>query len=220
MNEKTKEITYALLKGGLGSIPLAGGAVSEVFGVIFSDPATKRRERAMSEIIEKLSLLEDEGYQVEQLIENEEFVSVVIKAYNIAMQTHEEDKLKALMNAVYNTPKSSVHESEKIMFLNYVSEFTEWHLKILYFCNNPERFYEEHGNRPNYENSPHISTLLVDAYPELKHRFPFYTQVVRDLYNRGLFKYQNIETHFDKASDAYKPMTTVYGNEFVLFVLK
>ncbi|WP_454844497.1 hypothetical protein [Priestia megaterium] len=220
MNEKTKEITYALLKGGLGSIPLAGGVASEVFGVIFSDPATKRRDSAMSDVIEKIALLEDEAFKVEELIENEEFVSVVIKAYNIAMQTHEEDKRKALMNAVYNTPRSSINESEKMMFLNYVSEFTEWHLKILYFCNNPERFYKEHGNRPNYEKSPHISTLITDAYPELKHRSPFYTQITRDLYNRGLFKYQNIENYFDRTVDAYKPMTTVYGNEFVLYVLQ
>ncbi|MEH7469970.1 hypothetical protein V7195_25955, partial [Priestia megaterium] len=179
MNEKTKEITYALLKGGLGSIPLAGGVASEVFGVIFSDPATKRRDRAMSDIVKKISLLEAEGFRVEELIENEEFVSVVIKAYNIVMQTHQEDKITALMNTIYNTPRLSIGENEKIIFLNYINDFTEWHLRILIYFNDPEGFYGN-DNRPIYDRSPHISTLITDAFPELQGKREFYAQITRD----------------------------------------
>ncbi|QZT34514.1 hypothetical protein HUR95_03825 [Caldalkalibacillus thermarum TA2.A1] len=44
MKDKIKELGYAIAKGSVSSIPLAGGVLSELFSVAFTDPATKRIE--------------------------------------------------------------------------------------------------------------------------------------------------------------------------------
>lgn len=67
MKDKIKELGYAIAKGSVGSIPLAGGVLSELFSVAFTDPATKRREQILLEMDARLKKLEEDGFDIDQV---------------------------------------------------------------------------------------------------------------------------------------------------------
>lgn len=217
MKDSVKDVAYAMTKAGIGSVPYVGGVLYELFGLAFNDPATKRRDQVISNIEERLQLLESEGYDIKKLADNEEFLSITMQAYQIAMRTHQLDKRIALMNAIYNTPKLSIDENEKIMYLNYIDQFNEWHLRILMFLNNP-RVALEGIKVPEYVMGGK-ETLLLEAFPELKERRSFYDQIVNDLYNRGVITINSLHGTMT-ANGMYSSSTTESGKKFIEFITK
>jgi hypothetical protein len=215
MNEKIKEVGYAIAKGAVGSVPLAGGVISELFGLAFADPASKRREQILVQMDERLKSLEEEGYDVNKLAESDEFLSVAMQAYSIALRTHQEDKRIALMNAISNTPKINIDENEKIMFLNYIDQFNEWHIRILSFLNSPADYFTE-SNRPNLYMGGK-SSILVRAFPELGNRRSFYDQVVKDLKDRGLIVYDSLHVTMSEQG-LWQSGTSEMGKSFLKFI--
>lgn len=208
MKEDTKDYIYTILKGSVGTIPVAGPVLSELFGRVFEDPANKRRENIILGISDRVKKLEEDGFDLKDLSTNEEFLSIVIQAYNIAMKTHQEEKRIALLNAISNTPKlTSIDENEKMMFLNYIDYFNEWHLRILLFLDSPYDFL-------SFKSGSRASALEI-AYPDLKDKSDFYGQIVKDLYNRGLIQFESL---FGKVFDATAPGTTEYGVTFIDYI--
>jgi hypothetical protein len=210
-----KEIGYAIAKGGIASVPVAGGILSELFGIAVTDPATKRREQVLQDIDQRLNQLEKEGLDTISLANNEEFLSVVLQAYNIAIRTHQADKKAALLNAISNTPKmTSIDDNIKHMFLMYIDEFNEWHLRILLLFNNPREFFGE--NLPSYYMGG-LSMVLTDAYPELKERREFYDQAFKDLYSRGLLNTESLHGTMT-GEGMLQPRTSSFGKQFIEFI--
>ncbi|MFS0687802.1 hypothetical protein AB1K89_00955 [Sporosarcina sp. 179-K 8C2 HS] len=210
-----KEVSYAIVKGAVGSVPIAGGVLSELFGVAFADPASKRREEVLMEMDNRLTMLEEEGYDINKLAESDEFLSIAMKAYSIALKTHQEEKRAALMNAISNTPKLSLDENEKLMFLNYIDQYNEWHIRILSFLNSPENYFTD-ISRPNISMGGK-SSLLVSAFPELENRRTFYDQIVKDLKDRGLIVYDTLHTSMSEHG-LWQSGTTDTGKSFLRFI--
>ncbi|MCM3109973.1 hypothetical protein [Lederbergia lenta] len=215
MKEKAKEVGYAITKGAIGSVPIAGGVLSELFSAVFNEPATKRKEQVIYDIENRLQYLEKEGVNLEELKENEEFLSIAMQAYNIAMRTHQVDKRAALMNSIFNTSRLLIDENEKLMFLNYIDQFTEWHLRILSFLNDPRLAFE--GKQlPNYYMGGK-ATVLEYAYPELENRRTFYDQVVKDLYSRGLIIHESLHVTVT-GNSMLGSSTSETGKKFIEFI--
>jgi hypothetical protein len=212
MKEKSKETLYAITKGGLSAIPGAGGIISELFGVVVADPASKRREELLVKIDTRLIQLEEQGIDIEALRHNEEFLSVILQSYQIAIRTHQKEKIESLLNAVSNTPASKIDDNMKHMFLMFIDSFTEWHLRILEFVNNPRKYYDESpfhmGGR---------SSLLEMHFPELKDRRSFYDQVIKDLYSRGLVSTDSLHTVVT-GNGMLQSLTTELGRDFINFI--
>lgn len=192
MKDNFKDVGHAIAKGSVGSIPLAGGILSELFGVAFTDPATRRREQVLLDMDERLKILEEDGYDIKKLAESDKFLTIAMQVYNVALKTHQTEKRIALMNAISNTPKLQIDENKKQMYLTYIDEFNEWHLRILLFLNTPEIYFEE-GNKPNFAMAGKFS-ILIKAFPELSSQRVFYDRIVTDLYNKGLIVYDSIHT--------------------------
>lgn len=75
-----------------------------------------------------------EGLKPENLANNEEFVSICIHASNIALRTHQEEKLKRLLNAVKNSAVYNIaNESKRMIFLRVIDELTELHFRVFIF---------------------------------------------------------------------------------------
>lgn len=119
------------------------------------------------------------------------------------------------MNAIYNTPKLSIDENEKLMFLNYIDQFNKWHLRILYFMHNPTSFFLG-GSKPSYYMAGK-ATILEDAFPELKTRRDFYNQIAKDLYSRGLISIEYLGGTMTEQS-LWHTYTTVTGKSFIQFI--
>lgn len=215
MKTNLKDIGYAIAKGGTGSIPLVGGIFSELFNVAFTDPATKRREKVLLDMNMRLHSLEVEGYDVKQLAKSEEFLTIAMQAYNIALKSHQEEKRKALMNTITNTPKLQIDENKKLMYLNYLDEFNEWHLKILSFLDNPVVYFED-SNKPNYSMAGK-STILIKAFPELSSQRSFYDRIVMDLFNKGLIVYESLHITMSEQG-LWQSGSSEFGKELLRFI--
>lgn len=58
----------------------------ESYGVTFSEPGTKRKEQVIIDIDARLKRLEEEGFDIKKLGENDEFLTISMQAYNIALR--------------------------------------------------------------------------------------------------------------------------------------
>jgi hypothetical protein len=113
----------------------------------------------------------------------------MLQATQVAVRSHHVEKLKSLQNAVLNSALQ-IHpdEDEMLMFLNYIDIFTRWHLKILLFLESKSiRVAYDPDNMP--ENPICLTgNILEKEYPELGEKSDFYSQIVTELFDRGLIR--------------------------------
>jgi len=214
VKDNLKDIGYAIAKGSTGSIPFVGGVLSEFFNLAFTEPATKRRDEVLLSMDNRLQKLEDEGFDIENLAESDEFLTIAMQAYSIALKTHQEEKRTALMNAITNTPKLKIDENKKLMFLNYIDEFNEWHLRILSFLDNSIIYFTD--NKPSFSMAGK-SSLLTIAFPELTTQRQFYDRIVIDLFNRGLTVHESLHTTMTEQG-LWQSGTSEFGKEFLRLI--
>jgi hypothetical protein len=127
-------------------------------------------------------------------------------------------KLDALREAVLNpsTPLPPV-ESLHQMFLAWVDRFTGWHMRILVFFDDPRGWFEKRGRPfPAFMfSSP--SSVLTEAYPELKNQQSFYDMIAKDLWNNGLMYTDGLHGTMS-AGGAGDSRTSDIGKQFLRFI--
>lgn len=204
-----RDIAHSVAKAGLGSIPVAGNAAAEFFQLLVQPPLERRRDEWMRDVSDRLRKLEEEGL-IEKLQNNEQFISTVMQASQISMRTHQQEKREALRNAVINSAKAiSPDENMQQMFLNFVDDFTEWHIRLLRLFNAPPPVPGLSGGG--------LSTVLEHHYPQLRGRREFYDQVWRDLYVRGLVHAEHMH-HTITGRGLTQQQTTPMGVDFLKFI--
>jgi hypothetical protein len=132
---------------GIAALLAAGGAAFavELFSQTFTPSLEKRREKWFEAIAEKLGELEEkvDEFNFESLTENEQFVTTLIQATQIAIRNHQEEKLTALRNAVLNAAlPNPIQEDLQIIFLNWIDRLSNYHIQVLTYLDNP-------GTSPN-----------------------------------------------------------------------
>jgi hypothetical protein len=91
------DIGYAVVKAGLGSIPVVGAAAAELLGLVVTPPLERRRNKWMAEVGDALRQLEEKmGVVIETLQDNDQFVDAAIEATQIALRTSNAEKKEAL----------------------------------------------------------------------------------------------------------------------------
>lgn len=220
LKENKKDYLYSTVKAGLSSIPLAGSVVGEFFSMIVSQPISKRRDEWLIRIKNELEELQSRfnGFDVNNLCNNEVFITVLMQASQIAIRNHQEEKLTALKNAVLNSAiEISIDENVQLMYVNYIDELTPWHIKILGFFKNPtEWFNKNNQSLPNiYMGAP--SHILEEAFSELKSRREFYDLIIKDLHDKGLLNTESMHTMMT-ANGVFASRTTNLGMEFIKYI--
>lgn len=213
---------HTISKAGLSSIPLIGSAVAELFNMIISPPLEKRRNEWLINLSSELKELEEkvDCFTIEDLSDNDLFLSVVMQATQIALKNHQEEKLHALRNAIINTALNiNIDEVKQLMFLNMINDLSVWHLKILHYFGNPnKRFDEKQITKPNLlSGSPSVALLVY--YPELKKDDEFLKIIVKDLYNNGLLSIDSLGGRMTE-SGIYAGKATKYGNDFIRYITR
>jgi hypothetical protein len=208
------DYVYAAVKAGLASVPVAGGAASEIFVAVVTPPLEKRRTEWMHDVGEGLRRLEQErGIDLAALAENDQFIDIVMSASAAALKTSSHRKREALKNAVLNVAAGdSPEESLAQVFVALVDQFTEWHLKILKLFQNP-RPYVSNTNLM----SSSLNRTLLDVFPELKDQSMLYEQIWTDLSERGLVNTPGLKGMMT-ADGALAKRTTERGDRFLAFV--
>ena len=196
--QQAGDYAYSAMKAVFSQMPVVGGLAAELFSAVITPPLVRRRDEWVRSIWERLEALERQfdEFSVESLSQNDIFVTTTMHASQIALRSHQEDKLEALRNAVLNSAlPDSPSEDLQLMFLSYVDAFTPWHIKFLSFSKDPVGWVQEHEAGNAHPKSKDVGTpmnvfhgaLLVRALlsgygPE------FLAQVVADLRARGLIR--------------------------------
>jgi hypothetical protein len=215
-----KDLLYTITKAGLSAIPIIGGPAAEIFGAVLEPPLSKRRAEWMDSIAEGLLALEEkvDGFEIENLSNEPEFITTVMHASQIAVRNHQRDKLDALRNAVLNTAVHNAPEEDiQLMFLEFIDVLTPWHLRILRFFQNPSDWAKNNNLQyPNWEIGRPL-TFLRHAFPELTGREDFYELLIKDLFNRGLLQSPNLNEEM-AAEGLLMSRTTSFGNRFIAYI--
>jgi hypothetical protein len=188
MSSRSKvDVAHALAKAGLSVIPVIGGPAVELFQLLIQPPLEKRKSDWMNTVGEKLQQLEKDGLKLEDLQENEQFISAVMNATQAAMRTHITAKREALCNAVLNIAAGqSPDETVQYLLLSFIDGFTEMHLRIL------KAFHAREP--PPGLTMGGLNSVLESAIPALKNRQNIYDQLWKDLYMRGLVNTESLHT--------------------------
>jgi hypothetical protein len=214
------DVGYAAIKLAIGSVPIVGAAAVELLQLIVAPPMEKRREAWIEEIVEGLRKLEQKNLlTVESLSDNEAFIDAVAQATSAAMKTSSQVKLDALRNAVLNSAtRFEVGKARQEIFINWIDSLTEWHLIILRLFADPIRWYTENRrDPPRFVLTSSPSTLLSDAYPELKNQRPLYDKLWSDLFNDGLVNTDSLNINMS-AAGAFEKRATELGRGLLEFI--
>lgn len=204
------DIAYSAAKAGLSAIPVIGGAAVELFQNVVQPPLEKRRAEWMAQVGQKLQELEEKGLDLENLKENEGFISAVMYASQLALRTHHQEKLEALKNAVANIAIGQCpEEAIQHIFLNLVDSLTELHIQILKVFQAPEA--------PHGISMGGLSTVLEHNLPILRGRRDLYDQLWKDLFSRGLVNTDGLHTTMS-GSGLTSKRTTGLGDAFLQFI--
>ena len=215
-----KDKVHAVVKTGLGSIPMFGAAAAELFQMVVTPSLERRRVEWMDSVAEGLKKLEEQGQRTfEDFANDEAFIDTVLQASNIAMRNSSEEKREALRNAVVNAASASApEESRRQMFLSWVDDLTVWHLRILALLAHPLRWFENAKRQPpQYAMTSSLAGLICDAFPEMRNQRPFYDQIATDLYTKGLIKTEGFHTMLS-ADGAFAERASDLGQEFIEFI--
>jgi hypothetical protein len=137
-----KDVGYASIKGMLGSFPIVGPYISEIYGISVNSPIQKRLTEHLCKITNQLETLEKaQLLTLDYLKSNQEFLDILIHSGEIAMKNSQEEKLELLRNAVINTALGiDVSRDEKSMLMNIINEITPLHYKLLKMFYQPKDY--------------------------------------------------------------------------------
>ncbi|MGD0886271.1 MAG: hypothetical protein ABSA46_15615 [Thermodesulfovibrionales bacterium] len=204
------DAAHALAKAGLSAIPVVGGPAVELFQYVVQPPIEKRRQAWMVQVGEKLQELEAQGLRLEDLQENEQFVTAVMHASQLALRTHQSSKLAALRNAIVNVAKGQApDEALQHLFLDYVDSLTELHLRILKVFHAP--------SPPPGMSIGGLSNVIEHNIPELRGRRELYDQLWKDIYSRGLVNTDGLHVTMS-GNGLIQKRTTDLGDTFLRFI--
>lgn len=217
--DKLKYIGYAVAKAGLGSIPYAGAAASELLSLIVASPLEKRRDKWMIDIGERLSKLEEKGtINFDYLQNNPIFIDIVLQTTQLALRTSDNDKIRFFQNVLINCALDETPDQAEIqIFLNLIETFTTWHIKILTLFDNPNDWFMSNNIAiPNFMGAG-LSAILEIAYPELKGRSEFCNLIWSDLNRAGFHNSGSLQTMMS-SNGLMANRTTDFGKRFLRFI--
>jgi hypothetical protein len=220
--EPEEDKAHRLVRTALSLTPVFGGSVVEAFNSIIQPPVERRREEWMLQVTEALnSLIDKEIISLEQLQNNEKFLSTLINVSTLAIKTHEEEKLKALKNVVVNSCiGEGVDDVVSSLFLNSIDSLSSWHIKLLILCHEPVKWAELNNHTfPEWQkglNTGGLIELFENAYPEMAGKQYLYDVVWKNLFNHGYIN----QSHYSVNRDNHrlKSRTTDLGDKFVQFI--
>jgi hypothetical protein len=192
-------------------------AAMEFFNLLIAPPLEKRRDEWLGTLAEKVDELQqhNDGFRIENLRDNEAFVSAVLQATQCALRTHRREKLDALRNTVLNVALPSAPEDNlALMFIGLVDVLTPWHLRFLtvfstdYLSDSQGLWIA--GDNPG---------CIGDTVPELKGRPELRDTIIRDLVARGLIYASGPDGEIDTSGHyPFRAGVTDLGSQFLKFI--
>ena len=210
---------HTLAKAGIGSIFLLGAAASELFTLLLASPLEKRRVEWMNDVADHLKALEERrDLNLEDLQDNETFITTVMQASQVAIRTYQTEKREAFRNAVLNA--TLPHAPEELLqqyFITLIDTFTVEHIRLLDLFKEPQAWFERNDVAPPQFLSAGLEDVITSAWPELKNQYEYLNAVLEELKGKGLFKGGGLGTTMT-GHGLYEKRTTKTGDLFLEFI--
>ena len=211
---------YTIGRALLAAVPYVGGSAAELLALVVSPPLEKRRDEWIQSIAVELKQLEEETacFKLENLAQDEQFVTTVLYATRSAIATHQQEKIGALRNAVLNAAlPRPLQDDVQMMFLQWIDTLTTWHLRILKFLDNPAQWAARSSTTyPNWDRAS-LTEVLDLAFPQIQGNMPLYGLLVGDLYAHGLVSIAN-PFGWVEEQGTFPGVTTELGRQFLTFI--
>lgn len=214
------DVMLRLARAGIAAIPLVGGPINELLSGVLAPSVTRWRDefiKGLAEDIEHLKLKVD-GFKVEKLVENEQFVSATIHAVRIASATHQQEKRRMLQNALLKVAvgKGPTDELQQV-FLNAIEAFSPSHVKVLkaLWSGTGELINKHHVKQYELGNLLNYGNVIRRLVPELEGHDGLVQCVLTELRNRGFSTLSGPEATFPSGT-----VITNVGIDFLRFVME
>ncbi len=161
---------------------------------------------------------EQPEFKLEELLENEVFMSALVRATLIATGTNQDEKRRFLRNALINIATGSAPDQDiQQIYLSAVDVFTPSHVQILELMWNGFVRLKQQGYDTSATGVPQFRTyrsLIETLLPKLKGEQELVQAVMGDLRNRGF-------TRQGSPDDVIQhPSVTNFGGGFLQFVTR
>lgn len=145
-HEHLYKISKFLLKSSAGVLAPVGlsNIATELFDLVVSDPASKRRDRFLMDLAVRVEGLEASGQiSLDNLLGNEEAAALLIRAVQAAMRSSGDQKLHALREVALKgvVSSSAGNTSPAQIVVGLLDRMTEHHLVMLLWENRPQKLY-------------------------------------------------------------------------------
>lgn len=217
-DKNATDYIHAAVKAAASAVPFAGGPLAVLFDSVFSAPLEKRKEAwleqmgfAISELCAKL-----DGMTPEKLSENEAFISTCLHASQIALRSHQQEKIIALRAAIMNSVLLvTLDEAKMGMFIRLVDDFSPLHLKILDMYGNAESHvaFLQKRNARVLTHYPNLASVWDEIYQDIPSQDPLVKLAEQDIRTRGLSYAESLHTAVQHGSKL-NPL----GKEFLKFI--
>lgn len=223
---KVSDVIHSTSSYIFSTVPGCG----ELFNLIFTAPATKRRDDWIESLEQEIIKLQEQIPDILQRIKNNEnAISAIMYASPLAIKTSNPEKLKALRNIILNTIIYKDYEEYKIqMFLSFIDSFTEWHIRLLEYFSNPKNTANKYIENYKLPKSQRIHSMqpFWDIYPNMFNERPYLAIILEDLYSKNLLmvnkkvltQMYDFKDNFFKIGYPYNKGTTNLGDEFLKFI--
>lgn len=179
--------------GGVGTVPVAGSALSALVDLIWKPTYEKRMDGFLATLVEELDKLSQRVEHLDELVQRDVVISVSLEAVAAAGRTHDELKHRFLANAVARVtvdPEWDARADFALILTRLVAELTTTHILILEFFADPVVWQELRGRvlkvEPNREGRFQFRALLAQAFGDLAIDDAIIRAVLVDLEGRGL----------------------------------
>lgn len=200
-----------LSKGVLGIVPFVGGLAGETLDLVWRTGFEKRLDNWRASVSEALNNKLDEETLL-TVFDSDEFQSLLAESTLIAVRNHQNIKLKAVKNLLINSTVSTIEYDFKKLFLNYIDQFTVFHLRTI------GHIYEnlKPDNKKFLSQNDHIQKILDEIFhgdEELRGQIFEELMAVKGLITRKKGPYAKINT------TTYYALTNL-GQKFMSLVLE
>jgi len=160
-----RDTAHLIFRAALSLIPHWGGSLSEIFKALLKPSINRRTENWMNEIGQGLLELEKrQKLDYEELSNNDDFITILIQASWTAVRNHQEEKIKALRNAVINTASNiDLTNDMQLLFIRYIDELTPTHITILkFFIDNELKIARVTSFIELHQAFVHETSMIID----------------------------------------------------------
>jgi hypothetical protein len=199
--ESDGDKVHRVARAMIGMVPVLNGPALEIFNSLIEPPIERRKREWMLQVTAVVNQIQANlDLDIESLASNEQFISVLLNASQIALRNHQKEKIIALKVALLNTARNTdLTEDQQLIFLSLLDGFTMSHIKILEssvggFCWSP-RF-----GASNRDVLLLYSIALISDFTEFKDQADLIFQIVSELEAKKLlqiFRIQHVQTFPD-----------------------